>query len=401
MAQPSNKKSLLFILSALLLITSTTYLVSILARGYKIGFNQTPFIKVTGLLSATSVPKSASVYINDRLTTATDDTINLPPNSYHIKIIKDGYLPWQKTIEIKKETVFQTEAQLFRSAPDLSPLTLTGAINPIISPDNSKIVYAVASASATINNGLYQLDLINRPLPLSKNLPKQIYPDFANINWAEYVFEFSPDSRSVLATNQKKSSTYLINLETPPNRNNLFDITSRLPLIKQEWQHLTTQLVHNKIKNLPPEIKEVVSTASAQNISFSPGDDKVFYLADKDSQLNDSYITPPPAQSTQKQDRQIKSQHYYIYDLKDDTNFLLGHQDNISHPFWLPGSNNIVYVQGDQIKTTEYDTTNTQTLFANNFDPNVVYPWPNGSRIITLTSAYTGSQKNLYAISIR
>ena len=401
MSQPSSKKSLLFILSALLLIASTTYLISILARGYKIGINQGPFIKATGLLSATSIPKSASVYINNRLATATDDTVNLPPDTYHIKIIKDGYLPWEKTIEIKKETVFQTNAQLFRAAPDLKPLTLTGAINPTISPDNSLIVYAVASASAELNNGLYKLNLTTRPISLNKNLPKQIYPNFTNINWAEYSFKFSPDSNSILATSQNKTATYLINLATPPARHNLFDITSRLPLIKQEWQRLTGQFILNTIKDLPQQIQEVVSTSSAQNISFSSSDDKILYLADKDSQLEDHYTTPPPAQSTQKQTRKIKADHYYVYDLKDDTNFLLDHQNNISNLFWLPNSNNLVYIQDKQIKTTEYDSTNTQAIFANNFDQNIVYPWPDGNRIIILTSAYTGVQKNLYAISIR
>ena len=211
MSSPSNKKSLFFLFGVTILIAITTYFTSFLARGYKLGFNQGSFVKATGLLSATSTPKSASVYINDRLVTATDDTLNLPPGQYQIKIVKDGYLPWQKTADIKKEMVYQTNANLFRAAPDLTPITLTGAINPILSPDNSKIVYAVASASAEINNGLYQLDLTNRPLPLSKNVPKQIYPNFPGINWANFSFEFSPDSQSILAIGP--NNTYLIKLD--------------------------------------------------------------------------------------------------------------------------------------------------------------------------------------------
>ncbi|MBU3935530.1 hypothetical protein KJ909_02555, partial [Patescibacteria group bacterium] len=320
-------------------------------------------------------------------------------DQYHLKIIKDGYLPWEKTVQIKKETVYQTDAQLFRAVPDLKPLTYTGAVNPVVSPDHTTIIYAVASASATLNNGLYQLSLSDRPLPLNKNLPKQLYSNLPYLNWSDFTFEFSPDSLSVLATNGL--ATYLIDLTSTSNSKNLYDITPRLSLIKQEWDQLTTEIINNKIKDLPEQIRQVVSTTSAKNISYSSSEEKVLYLADHDGQMKDSYITPPPAQSQQTQHRDLQANHYYIYDIKDDTNFLLGSVESISRPFWLPNSNNIVYVSDSQIKTVEYDNTNTQTLFAGEFQADTVYPWSDGNRIITLTSAYSPATKNLYAISIR
>ena len=36
----------------------------------------------------------------------------------NIKIVKDGYLHWQKNIEVKKEIAYQTSTQLFRSSHD-------------------------------------------------------------------------------------------------------------------------------------------------------------------------------------------------------------------------------------------------------------------------------------------
>ncbi len=398
MSPLSNKKNLFFLVGTALLIALVTYLTSFLARGYKLSFNQGSFIKATGLLSATSIPKSASVYINDRLVTATDDTLNLPPGQYQIKIVKDGYLPWEKTADIKKEIVYQTNATLFRAAPDLTPITLTGAINPVLSPNNSKIVYAVASASAEINNGLYQLDLTNRPLPISKNVPQQIYPNFPNINWADFSFEFSPDSQSILAIGP--NSTYQIKLDSL-NKNNLLDVTPRLSLIKDDWQQQISLIIKNLIKDLPNEIKQVISTTSASTISFSSSDTKVLYLAQSDIDLQDQYITPPPAQNSSNQNRRIKAKNYYVYDQKDDTNFFIGSVQDIAAPFWLPNSDNIIYVQNQQIKTVEYDTTNSKTLFANNFDQNIVFPWPDGNRIVTFTSAYSPTPDNLYAITIR
>ena len=401
MHQPSTKKSFLIFLSVFIFVAGATYLISLIARGYQFSLVSGPNLKATGLLSATSTPKSASVYINNRLITATDDTVNLSPDTYTVKIVKDGYLPWQKEIVIKKEVVFQTDAKLFRSVPDLRPITLSGAINPIISPDNSKIIYAVASASASQDNGLYQLDLTDRPLPLNKNLPRQLYPNYANINWSQFQFQFSPDSRSILATNPQKNISYLVNLDNLAGSRQFYDITSQIDIIQKEWQHQIFENLNQRFTQLPLEIQQAISTPSASNLAFSSNDTKVLYLTNQDSTLKNSYMSPPPAQSTQPQDRHLKTDNYYVYDLKDDTNFLIGSQPDIQNPFWLPNSSNIIYTQDQQIKVIEYDATNNLTLFAKNFSPQVVFPWPSGNRIITLTAAYPGAPQNLYTISLQ
>ncbi|MDP4009564.1 MAG: PEGA domain-containing protein [Candidatus Shapirobacteria bacterium] len=401
MANPSDKKSLIIISSVLFLIISSTYFISIFARGYQVDFKGTPSLKATGIISVTSKPKSASVYINDKLTTATDDTLNLPPGEYQVKIAKDGYLPWQKTFKVKKELVYQTDAQLYRSVPDLKPLTLSGAINPTVSPDGTKIIYAVASASASRDNGLYLIQLNDNLLLLKRNIPKQIAANTSNIDWAKFTFTFSPNSASVLAFNPVTDINYQLLLESTITPTKLIDITPKLISIQDEWANQSNQIITGKIGAIPPELKPLVSTDSAKNFSLSTTEDKILYLAKADGTLPDHIIPPPPAQRTQVQTRQIKKDNYYVYDLKDDTNFLLGSKNNIFEPYWLPNSDNVIYVDNDSIKVTDYDATNLQTLFAGDFDKNIVIPWTDGSRIVTFTTAYKGSQENLYTITIR
>ena len=396
---PSDRKSLAVMAFVFSLVIFGTLAVSYLARGYQISFRQGPTLTSTGLLSVTSKPKSASVYINDRLTTATDDTLNLPPGDYHIKITKDGYLPWDKDIQIKKEVVFQTDAQLFRSAPDLKPITYAGAINPTISNDGSKVIFAVASASASQDNGLYLVEITDNPLLINKNIPRQISPNYPGTDWSQATFEFSPNSRQFIAT--FPGDIYLLSLDTPITSKSLLDITPQLASIKQDWQTQTDQIIKAKIDKLPASIQALVSTASANDISFSTSEDKILYLAIKEANLPQNIITPPPAQSTQQQHRDIKSQNYYVYDLKDDTNFLIGPSLDIHQPQWLPGSTNIIYNQSDKIKVVEYDSTNLKTVFAGKFDQNAIYVSADGNKIITLTSAYNSAPENLYAITIR
>lgn len=402
MGSPRDRRSLLIVITTLSLIAILTYIVTLFARGYRLTFQDGgPNFRVTGLLSATSHPKSASVYINGRLITATDDTINLPPADYHVRIIKDGYLPWEKKIKLKKEIVFQTDAELFRSAPDLKPLTVTGAINPISSPDGSLIIYSVASASAAIDNGLYIIQVTDGPLPLNRNLPKKISPNFPGIDWSKFQFTFSPNSRSIIASSSSSDLNFLLPLDSPISSKNLVDVTSELNSISQQWEKQNQELIQFKIDKIPQNLRPFVATDSAKDIAFSSDETKVLYLAKISSQIPDHFFDPPPAQSTQPQSRKLEKDNYYTYDLRDDTNFLIGNKSHLYHPLWLLNSHNLIFVENHEIKTIESDATNKTTLYAGNFVDGLVVPWPDGNRLVTLVSPYPGAPYNLYSISIR
>lgn len=399
MSKP-NKKSLLIMTSVLIFIIGATTGIILYAKGYKISTKGKISFLATGIISATSKPKGASVYINDRLITATDDTINLTPDDYTIKIVKDGYLPWEKNIKVQKEIVYQTNTQLFRSSPDLKPITLTGAINPSVSPDNSLVVFSVASASATKDNGLYLLRLNDTATSLFKSSTEQLSSNLSNINWSDFVFTFSPNSKQILATNPIKDINYLIDLSTTTNYKNLYDVTARLSLIKEEWRLQEQDIIKTKLTLIPKELQPFISTTSAKSIIFNEDDTKVLYLAQADGNLKKDIITPPPAQSTQNQSRDIQKDNYYVYDFKDDTNFWVGSKD-LYRPAWVANSNNLIYIEDQKIQTIEYDNTNKQTLFAGNFDKDAVYMWLDGSKVIVLIAPYDNAQENLYSITIK
>lgn len=400
MLSPSERKSLLIVLSVFVFVVVSTWGITLLARGYRPSLQPGGLtLNPTGLLSATSHPKGASVYVNNSLITATDDTINLTPGSYLVKIVKDGYFSWQKNIQIKPEVVYQTDSQLFRSTPDLRPLTHTGIINPQISPDFSKIIFAVASSSATANNGLYLIELSANPLYLSKNTPRQIALNTSSIDWSKATFEFSPNSLEVIAT-LKSNLHYHLNLASTIDTKTLTDVTSQLDAIRQEWSNQLAEVTQAKLDRLPPQLAEYIATDSGKTILLNTLDDKVVYQAKDSLYLKNLLASPPPAQSTQAQSRQLIKNDYYIYDIKDDTNFYLGPEATIRLPFWLPNSNNIVYQSNHQIKAVDYDATNSVTLFAGDFSPDTVMPWFDGNRIVALITPYLGAITNLYTITI-
>lgn len=399
MENASNRRSLVLISLVGFFIITFTYLISIFARGYRFSLNNGFTLNPTGIVSTVSSPKGASVYINDKLITATDDTFNLSPGVYNLKISKNGFNPWQKTITVKPETVYQADIQLFNSVPDLKPITLTGSINPTANSDNTKIIYAVASASATKDNGLYLIEANGLPISLIRSDTRQLATSSATLNWPDFSYTFSPNSRQILATNTKTKVNYLISLDSQISSQKLTDVTKNLKDISDDWQTQTSLIISNKIERLPKEIQAFISTTSAQHIQYSTKEDKILYLAQTDGDIKENLITPPPAQSTQTQNRQIKSGNYYVYDIKDDTNFLIGHQKDISQLFWIPNTNNLIYVQDKQLKVIDYDGTNQQTILNSNFDSKYVYPWPDGNKIVILSNL--SSTNNLYSLSIK
>lgn len=402
MNSDSNRKSLLVMLSVASIVVSVTLLISIFARGYRLDTNNGNLkLKVTGLLSATSKPKSASVYIDNLLVTATDDTINLTPKNYQIKITKAGYLPWEKNIKIQPELVYQTDAQLFRSSPDLKPITQSKIVNPTISPDSTKIIYAVASSSATSKeNGLYLLELTELPLLMSKNSQRLLSPNLSYLDWSKYTFQFSPNSKQVLATSKSSATAYLFSIDqTSLNPKDLFDVSSRINQIKKDWLNSQKTLVQAKLEKLPLEIQSVIATDSAV-FSFNSTEDKILYQASGSSTLSPYLITPPPAQSTQAQQRSLQKNHYYVYDIKDDTNFHIG-DTSISQISWLPYSNSLVFVQNKNVRVAEYDATNYQNIYSGYSSPNIVLPTPDGYRLIISTSTAKNIPENFYTMTIK
>jgi len=136
-----------FFLLVAIFVPLITFLVIQLAKGYQLDLQKKKFTP-QGILVATSVPDGAQIFINGEFKTATNNTLPLPPGSYKVEIKKDGFFPWTKELKIEKELVTKTDAYLFPKAPDLRPISLSGAQNPIKSPDGTKIIYFIPQQMA-------------------------------------------------------------------------------------------------------------------------------------------------------------------------------------------------------------------------------------------------------------
>jgi hypothetical protein len=415
-----NKRALITFI-AFILIAAGSWIAIRFAKGYRPNLSEKT-IAATGLLVANSSPNGASVYLNDKLNTATNNTLNLPPGDYLVKIIKDGYLPWQKELIIKKELVTQANAELFKNAPDLQSLTSTGGINPVPSPDGTKIAFAIASASAERKNGLWVMDMGPRTISFSSN-QKQIAANTAQYDFSQARFFWTPDSQQILAV--FKNSRLLLEADKTNNPGTFQDVTLRLPLLINEWQEELTLIQHEQLAKLPEEM-QYIATASAKLVFFNKEEEKMLYTATASATIKENLIPPLLATNTQPEEREIKPNRTYVYDLVEDKNFLIKEGDNSDIPNiptglplaleelqqqysplffntvqWYPTGEHLVLLEQGKINILEYDGTNKVAVYNGPFEDSFVFPWPGGSRLVVLSNLNKETPSNLYGVGIK
>lgn len=68
---------------------------------------------------------------------------------------------------------------------------------------------------------------------------------------------------------------------------------------------------------------------------------------------------------------------------------------------WYPDSAHLILHGNNKIEIVQYDATNRFTLYDGPFDSSIVYPWPDGSKIITRIQFSEGTIPNLYTIKLK
>lgn len=475
--KPATMRLLIF-LATFTFITIGTFLMIRYAQGYRPTGAGT--IKGTGLLSAGSFPTAAEVYINGKLTTATDNTLNLDPGQYQIEIKKDGYHTWSKNLQIVAELVTETAAQLFPTSPSLEPLTYTGALNAIPAPDGTKLAFAVASSSAVAKNGLYVQDLSSSPISLNKTA-RQIARTESGYDYTTSSYTWSPNGSELLVS-FGTGAHILLDATTFNDLADLKDVTVRLPQILSDWELELAREERVQLLNLPEFMAEIATT-SATNLYFSPDKERLLYQATLDKEIPTGLTVAVPSSSTQTESRSLKAGSWYVYDLKEDKNFLIsesklpepspsatpisksksltGKPENrktdslppafspskitllpnfidpipaelVSSPSafhllqkdlsvkdsisllnaqyspifvgtiqWYPDSTHLILTTSSGIDIMEYDGTNRLTVYGGPMDKSIVYPWPDGSKIITRIQFSEGTIPNLYTIKLK
>lgn len=379
------------------------------ARGFKPDFKNRK-IDRTGLLIVTSVPTGAQVLLDNRLTSATDTTIAyLDPKTYKVRIQKDGFSTWEKDIEIRADLSTEIKALLFPTAPEIKPLTATGAVNPVLSPDGTKIVYATPGE----RGGVLVLPMSDRPFPFRQDA-RLIAKNLPGFDFTKSKFLWSPDSKQLIARfeDEKEAATANFLMDSDKSEQELRDITATLTSTLSTWQ----QDLNTKAQTLATIAPDSVKNATAEAKTKAPGEAAV--VVDLKASPSPSPNLDWPNQSTlvnyyptgmifsPDEDKILykdKEGKFKVFDLKTKRESSFPDFADFINISWYPDSNHLVVTQKGQVSIIETDGNNKMTVFSGKFEDGFVFAHPSGLRIIILTSLtqQEGTLPNLYAVNLR
>ncbi len=397
------RKHFVYTIFSLVVIVVVAGLAIFLAKGYRYQPDTGTFAG-TGIISVSSIPDQASVYLDGHLTTATDDNItSLPPKTYKVRIVKEGYVPWEKDIEVNQGLVSEIKATLFRSIPTIYPITYSGVDYSLLSPDSLKLMYVIPNgleggAMAERKSGIWVWVMANQIMANQSGLNLgggEVQRQLVQSNGVDYSkakYRWSPDSSQIYVDlPERKLLLDISRLNDIPR-----DITANYQATLKSWDETEAQ---NRLTKLE-QIKDLSlrTTASASSVlKWSADETKVLYT---DSLGN-----------------------YKLNDLSLKKNYDLPKASNYQ---FLPDSKHLVMVEYDQPKLTdpkiasdsavmkdnfaqtrisiiEIDGTNKAEIYYGLVNPNIVVPWPDGSRLVVISSlpTQTASAPNLYGINLK
>jgi hypothetical protein len=386
-------------MSTILIIIAIASVAVFLAKGYRFS-PKTGSITGTGILSITSAPDQASVFLDGHLTTATNANINsLVPKEYDVKITKEGFIDWEKKVQVKEGLVSEIKATLYRSLPSVYPLTYTGAQNVALSPDTQQIAFVVpiASESATINKkgGLWVWSMSEKPISFARAAePHQIAISSPGSDYSHAKLTWSPESNQILATFPDKQLLLDVNNLNDPAR----DITAISQATTKTWGDDQKTKDSARLQTIADlNVRKVASSSAVLN--WSPDETKFLYC-----QTNCDLKKGSQAGSFQVMDL-VTGKSYPMpvanyYTWTSDSDHIVMTEVLNSSEADAKKDNTVTQAK---LSVVEFDGVNKAEIYGGNFDPYSVFVWPDGSRLAVISSypTATGSMPNLYGINLK
>ncbi|MEK7577958.1 MAG: PEGA domain-containing protein [Patescibacteria group bacterium] len=394
-------RSVLIAIVTICIIFSVAGIIIAYGRGYRFDLRKNS-LKSTGLIVAQSEPTGAQIMVDGVIKDATQATFTMPPGTYTISIVKEGFQAWTKRIIVQSEIVNKLDALLLPTNPSLTALTVNGVVSPTLSPDGSKLAYIIPdrntnasdSAMTSTKPGIWVLDLVDKPLGLNRDA-RQIAKS-NGINFSTATLAWSPDNKQILAT-FPTPSYYLFEIDTIiESPQQIFNIKT----VQSDWQAIKLLREKEQFATLPSQFI-AIATTSAHILSFSPDETKILYEATKSATLLPVLVPPLIGANSTPEVRKLDQGTLYIYDIKEDRNYAL--ETTSQNIYWLPSSRHLVTVVPSKIEIIDYDGSNKRTAYAGPFWDEFAVPWASGGKLIILTNLNPTATNihNLYVVNLK
>lgn len=215
-------RKILFYILLLLYVTATPYLI-LYGLGYVFKADEREILK-TGLVSVTSEPKGAGIYIEGRKFSQKTPAIvrGLLPGFYQVRVARRGAESWSKKIQILPEKATRLEPVILISQrPDRETLTEKSYQNLFLKSGEFKI-------SALAQEGRVS-DLMKIDLLFKKETPLHRDKEFVSLEAAEILSWVSKKDSGVVLFKVKRDGKTGYLLYDLDHEKILGDLTGRLP----------------------------------------------------------------------------------------------------------------------------------------------------------------------------
>ena len=373
------------------ILVGVTTILYLYTSGYRMQKNEEKGsidVEKTGMIGVKSIPDRASVYVDGVLVTATDDTIaSVAPGKHNLKVVKKGFLEWEKDIEVYEQLVTDITAVLVSQSPKLEPLTNTGARAPSISASLSKLAYF---SFDTEKPGIWVIPLTGVNIGLFRTNPTIAVEDTKYTLYSEgEEIIWSPDEKNLLVRG-KNDVYYLVDLDSKTAQTTLKyeDILEEWGDKQKEKRELT---INNSLTKIP---EEIIKVALSDEAFWAPDEKKFLYTKQNGNKLEYRvYNFEVPLPVGEKTESLVM------------TTDIDSPQPKIS---WYTDSFHLILVEGDVekekkgiISLIRIDGSNKAEIYNNTLYSDRAFSTPGGDKIIILTSFKSGDQTDLYTVSIR
>lgn len=303
------------------------------ATGYSFDWENKQLIK-TGSFYFQSLPSGAQIKIDDKLTNTTPSYIGrLNPGQYQIQISKDGFLTWQKKLNIEEQLTTETRnIFLVPQKPNIELVSenVTSTKNYFLTDQqrNAQMQTALI-ASSTLKDVLSFTSYQNNIYYLQKSNLILFRTDLSGGGKEQISLQSLPDSGKIDSGQQK-----IYQIVISPDQIAVFEPGGKLYLLDKQ----------TKIFNLLAE--------EIQGMEFSSDNEKIIFWTDHEiwvMWLKEVWAQP--------------------YRKAQDKELITRYGDKITQALWLTKTNEhiIFTVQGDDkntaIKLTELDGRDMRNTF--------------------------------------
>jgi len=383
------RKSWLQTFLTVVVLFGVTTLLYLYTAGYRINRDdQTIDIKRTGMVGAKSIPEGAKIYIDGIIFGATDNTIpGLEPKTYTLRMVKNGFVAWTKTVEVFPELVTDITAVLVSQSPRLEPLTNTGARSPSISPTLSKIAFFSKDATSP---GVWVIPLVNEGLNLFRSNANNILEDTFYNQYSEGTsIEWSPDEKNILIEILAGEESRFYNVDLTDGT---AQATASPELLRESWRTELLEKRSDFIERIEiPE--EMVAIATRTDTVWAPDNKKFLYRVVTVSEFEYRvYNMEKPLPVGEKVDTLVF------------TTSTLDPQPKVN---WYSDSFHLILAELEEqsgtgkVSLIRIDGSNLTEVYNNTLHSDRVFSAPGGDKLIILTSFKSGDQTDLYTVGIR